>query len=52
MAAQYGIEAVVEALLDAGADASLRNEQGLSALDFARRAERPDLVVRLERANP
>jgi ankyrin repeat protein len=52
MAAQYGIEAVVEALLDAGADASLRNEQGLSALDFARRAERPDFVVRLERANP
>lgn len=52
MAAQYGTEAVVETLLGEGADASLRNEQGLSALDFARRAQRPDIVQRLERANP
>ncbi len=52
MAAQYGTESVVITLLDAGADASLRNEQGLSAHDFARLAERPDILLRLERANP
>jgi ankyrin repeat protein len=52
MAAQYGIEAVVVSLLEAGADASLRNQQGLSALDFAQRADRPDIVLRLERAYP
>jgi ankyrin repeat protein len=52
MAAQYGVESVVVSLLEAGADASLRNEQGLSALDFARRADRPDIVLRLERAYP
>jgi ankyrin repeat protein len=52
MAAQFGIEAVVVSLLEAGADASLRNQQGLSALDFAQRADRPDIVLRLERAYP
>jgi uncharacterized protein len=52
MAAHFGVEAVVVSLLEAGADASLRNEQGLSALDFARRADRPDIVLRLERAYP
>lgn len=52
MAAHYGIEAVVATLLEAGADASIRNQVGLTALDFARLADRPDIVVRLERAYP
>jgi uncharacterized protein len=52
MAAKYGIDAVVEILLEAGADASIRNQHGLSALDFARRADRLDIVRRLERAHP
>jgi len=42
MAAQYGHPGVVRLLLEEGADASLRNEQGLSALDFAQRAQRKD----------
>lgn len=44
MAAQYGLPAVVRLLLEEGADPMLRNEQGLSAIDFARRASRPDAV--------
>jgi len=32
----------VRALLDAGADPTLRNELGLSAVDFAQRGKRPD----------
>lgn len=42
MAAQYGTPAVVQLLLEEGADPTLRNEQGLTALDFAVRAERKD----------
>lgn len=42
MAAQYGHPGVVELLLEEGADPLLRNQQGLSALDFAQRGERPD----------
>jgi len=38
MAAGYGGPSSAELLLAAGADAALRNEQGLSAADFARRA--------------
>lgn len=44
MAAQYGRPEVVKLLLEEGADPLLRNEQGLSAIDFARRASRPDAV--------
>lgn len=40
MAAGYGESSSVEVLLKAGADASLRNEQGMDAADFARRAGR------------
>jgi ankyrin repeat protein len=44
MAAQYGTGAAVELLLAEGAQASQKNKQGLSALDFARRASRPDAI--------
>lgn len=42
MAAHYGSPQAVKLLLDAGADVSMRNELGLSAIDFAHRANRKD----------
>jgi hypothetical protein len=42
MAAHYGTPSAVKLLLEAGADPMLRNGQGLSALDFAQRANRSD----------
>ncbi len=42
MAAQYGNPAVVKLLLDEGADPLLKNQLGLSAIDFAERAQRAD----------
>ena len=42
MAALYGTPAAVKLLLDAGADATIRNELGLTAIDFANRAQRKD----------
>jgi ankyrin repeat protein len=45
MAAQYGMSEVVRLLLEEGADPTLRNEQGLTAIDFARQASRPDAVA-------
>ncbi len=42
MAAEYGSTQAVKLLLDAGADPTLRNELGLSAVDFAQRANRRD----------
>ena len=44
MAAHYGNAAAVKLLLDAGADAQLKNQLGLAALDFARGAERTDTM--------
>lgn len=44
MAAMYGHPDVVRLLLEEGADPSLRNQQGLTAIDFARRADRQDLA--------
>ena len=44
MAARYGTDAVVKLLLEEGADPLLRNEQGQSAIDFARTASRPAAV--------
>ena len=41
MAAQYGEPEVLRLLLKEGADARLRNQQQLTALDFARRGSRP-----------
>jgi ankyrin repeat protein len=40
MAARYGTDSVVKLLLEEGADPLLRNQQGLSAIDFARTAGR------------
>ena len=42
MAAQYGSTQAVKLLLEAGADPTLRNELGLSAVDFAQRGNRRD----------
>ena len=42
MAAMYGSTPAVRLLLEAGADPMMRNELGMSAVDFAQRANRPD----------
>jgi uncharacterized protein len=42
MAARYGTPEAVKLLLEAGADPSLKNSLGLSALDFANQANRED----------
>lgn len=42
MAAHYGTSSAVKLLLEAGADPLLKNEQGLSAIDFAQSANHPD----------
>jgi len=42
MAAHYGSAAAVKLLLDAGADPGLKNQLGLSAIDFAFRAGRTE----------
>ena len=42
MAAHYGTPSAVTLLLEAGADPLLKNDQGLSAIDFAQRGNRPD----------
>jgi len=50
MAAQYGAETSVDLLLQRGADPRLRNDRGLSAVDFAKLAKRDALAARLEHA--
>ncbi|AMO25056.1 ankyrin repeat domain-containing protein [Ramlibacter solisilvae] len=42
MAAHYGSPQAVKLLLESGADATMKNQQGLSALDFAHRGNRRD----------
>ena len=44
MAAMYGTASAVKLLLEAGADPMLRNAQGLTAFDFAQKANRSDAV--------
>jgi ankyrin repeat protein len=44
MAASYGTAEAVKLLLDAGADPTLKNIQGLSAIDFAQRNSRKDVA--------
>jgi uncharacterized protein len=44
MASMYGTAAAVKLLLDEGADPLLKNQQGLTALQFAQRANRLDSV--------
>lgn len=53
MAAQYGSAGVVKLLLEEGADPLLRNERGLTAIDFARQASRQasaDIIAAFVRA--
>jgi hypothetical protein len=45
MAARYGTNDAVKLLLDAGADPTLKNVQGLTAIDFARQVQREDTVL-------
>lgn len=45
MAAHYGTPSAVQLLLDAGADPLLQNQQSLSAIDFAQRANRADVAA-------
>lgn len=42
MAAHYGTPQAVKLLLEAGADPLLKNDLGLTAIDFAHRANRPE----------
>ena len=44
MAAMYGTSAAVDFLLQEGADPAIKNQQSLTALDFAQRGNRPDAV--------
>ena len=44
MAAQYGTRSAVELLIKEGADPKLKNQQGLTATDFATRADRAEVV--------
>jgi len=48
MAARYGNAAVVKLLISEGADIRLKNQLGLSALDFAKDGVRPDAIQALE----
>lgn len=48
MAARYGLTPTVAMLLDAGADFAPRNQQGLTALEFAQQGERPDSIKLLD----
>jgi ankyrin repeat protein len=50
MAAMYGSSAAVQLLLDEGADTAMKNQLGMTALDFAQRANRPDAVRLLSTA--
>ena len=49
MAAHYGTPAAVELLLEAGADPLLKNQQNLSAIDFAQRVNRQDVAETIAR---
>jgi ankyrin repeat protein len=50
MAAMYGSSAAVQLLLYEGADTAMKNQLGMTALDFAQRANRPDAVRLLSTA--
>jgi uncharacterized protein len=51
MAARYGSESNAHVLLARGADPRLRNDLGLSAVDFARTGGRDSLVTKIEQAS-
>lgn len=48
VAARYGSMAAVKALVEAGADTALKNEQDMTALDFAHNPDRADVIRFLE----
>ena len=50
MAAMYGSADTVKVLLLAGADANLKNSLGLTALDFAKSANRLDAAALIAKA--
>jgi ankyrin repeat protein len=50
MAAHYGTPQAVRLLLDEGADPTLKNQLGLSAIDFAQRANRADVTAAIAAA--
>jgi ankyrin repeat protein len=50
LAAQYSSEAAVDLLLKEGADVVVRNQRGLTAVDFARQVDRQFMVERLSKA--
>lgn len=50
MAARYGTHDSAVLLLQRGADARVKNDAGLNAVDFAREAGREPLALQLERA--
>lgn len=53
MAAMYGTDTAVKLLLDSGADPTLKNVQGLTAIDFANQAHKPmsvDVIAAVLRA--
>ena len=50
MAARYGNSKAVQLLIDEGADVQLKNQLGLSALDFAKQGNRPDSSALIEAA--
>lgn len=50
MASMYGSVAAVKLLLDEGADPLMKNEQGMTAADFAKRANRTDAMEMLSAA--
>ena len=50
MAAHYGTAAAVKLLLEAGADPLLRNQLGLSAIDFAHRVNRAEAAELIAQA--
>ena len=50
MAVRYGPGDVARLLVQEGADPALKNELGLTALDFARQAERADMVELIAQA--
>jgi ankyrin repeat protein len=50
MAAHYGSTASVQLLLDEGADPTLRNQLGLTAVDFATRVSRTESAAKIAEA--
>lgn len=50
MAVRYGLSDVARLLLSEGADPSIKNDLGLTAIDFARQAGREDMVALIEQA--